>query len=297
MGDRRGVEAVVETVDTALGAVEVARLGAGPPVMLIHGTPGGSDSSVAMGRFLADAGFELIAPSRPGYLGTPLDDRRSIDDQAELVAALLDELGQERAGLLTWSGGGPSGYRLAVRHPDRVSALVAFAAVSQRHPNPKENLEERLLMKTSVGNWLLRFLAVHAPKEMVAETLKAEGDLSKDELESLVADVLGDDRKLEVVLAMANVVGDHAHRSAGVDNDWARFGEIESLELEKVKARTLVINGAADIDVPPQHSEYAAATIPDAERLIMDRGTHLSLFVHPEAAAAQARAVETLRPA
>jgi pimeloyl-ACP methyl ester carboxylesterase len=285
----------IEMVDTVLGPLEVARLGTGPPVILIHGTPGGSDSSVAMGRFLADAGFQLIAPSRPGYLGTPLDERRSIDAQADLLAALLDSLGQTRAGVLTWSGGGPSGYRLAVRHADRVSALVAFAAVSQRYPRPKENLQDRLLMTTGVGNWLLRFLTVHAPKDMVAQTLKAEGDLSKDELKNLVAEVLGDDRKLEVVLAMADVVGDYARRSAGVENDWARFGEIESLELEHVEARTLVINGTADSDVPPEHSDYAAATIPNAERLMMDRGTHLSLFVHPDCGAAQARAVETLR--
>jgi pimeloyl-ACP methyl ester carboxylesterase len=291
------MDATRTTVGTPLGPVEVARLGAGPPVMVIHGTPGGSDSSVAMGRFLADAGFEVIAPSRPGYLGTPLDDRRSIDDQAELLAALLDTLGLERAGLLTWSGGGPSGYRLAVRHPDRVCALVAFAAVSRSYAEPKESLEERLLMKTGAGNWLLRFLAVHARKDMVTQTLKAEGNLSRDELKDLVAEALRDDRTLEVVLAMANVVGDYAHRRAGMENDWARFAEIESLELENVKARTLVINGTADSDVPPQHSDYAAARIPGAEQLVMERGTHLSLFVHPDSAAAQARAVETLRPA
>jgi pimeloyl-ACP methyl ester carboxylesterase len=290
------VQPVVETLDTALGSVEVARLGAGPPVMLIHGTPGGSDSSVAMGRFLVEAGFELIAPSRPGYLGTPLGDRCSIDDQADLLAALLDALGHERAGLLTWSGGGPSGYRLALRYPGRVSALVAFAAVSQRYRKPKESLEERLLMQTGAGNWLLRFLTVHAPKEMVAETLKAEGDLSRRELKELVAEVLQDDRKLDVVLTMADVVGDYGHRGAGVENDWAQLGAIESLELEGIEAPTLVINGTADSDVPPQHSVYAAATIPNAEHLVMDRGTHLSLFTHPEAAATQHRVTQTLRP-
>lgn len=244
-----------------------------------------------------EAGFEVIAPSRPGYLGTPLDGRRSIDEQAELLAALLDTLGLERVGLLAWSGGGPSGYRLAVRHPDRVSTLVAFAAVSQRYPEPKEALEERLLMKTRVGNWLLRFLTLHAPKEIVAQTLNAEGNLSRDDLKELVAETLRDDRKLEVVLTMGNVVADYAHRSAGVQNDWARFAEIESLELENVKARTLVIHGTADTDVPPQHSNYAAATIPGAEQVLMERGTHLSLFVHPDSAAAQARALEALRPA
>src|SRR5436190_22362965 len=194
-----------ETLDTELGTVEVARLGAGPPVMVIHGTPGGSDSSVAMGRFLAEAGLEVIAPSRPGYLGTPLNGRGAIDAQADLHAAVLDATGHDRAGLLTWSGGGPSGYRLAIRHPERVSALVAFASVSQAYEPPEENLESRLMLKTSAGNWLLRFLAAHAQKETVAATLKAEGDLSKDELKALVTETLDDRAALDVVLTMANV--------------------------------------------------------------------------------------------
>jgi pimeloyl-ACP methyl ester carboxylesterase len=290
-----GMDATLTTVETPLGLVEVARQGAGPPVLVIHGTPGGSDTSVAMGRFLVDAGFEVIAPSRPGYLGTPLDGCRSIDDQAKLHAALLSALGVERAGVLAWSGGGPSAYRLAVLYPHRVSALVAFAAVSQRYPQPRETLEERLLMQTHVGNWLLRFLAIHAPREIVTQTLKAEGDLSKAELADLVAGTFRDEGKRELVLTIADVVGDYAHRGAGVENDWACFGKIESLQLERVTVPTLVIHGSADRDVPPEHSDHAVATIAGAERLTMNRGTHLCLFVHPECGAAQARAIATLR--
>jgi pimeloyl-ACP methyl ester carboxylesterase len=287
----------VETLETTCGPVEVARAGAGSPVLLIHGTPGGSDSSVAMGRFLVDAGFELVAPSRPGYLGTPLDGRQAIDDQADLHAALLDALGHERAGVLTWSGGGPSGYRLAVRHPEKVSALVAFAAVSRAYDPAQEDLESRLMMRTSPGNWLLRFLAAHAPKTTVSATLDAEGDLSKRELKDLVDEVINDERQREVVLTMANVVGDYEHRREGMENDLARFAEIESLQLEKVRAPTLVINGSADVDVAPDHSDFAAATIPNAERLVMDQGTHLCLFAHPDAEAAQARTVTKLTAA
>src|SRR4051812_36876439 len=135
-----------QMVDTALGPVEVELAGSGEPVLFVHGTPGGSDSSLVMGRFLVDAGFSLVAPSRPGYLGTPLAGRASIDDQAELHAALLDALGHDRAGVVCWSGGGPSSYRLAVRRPERVSALVAFAAVSQAWESGHEGVDERLML-------------------------------------------------------------------------------------------------------------------------------------------------------
>jgi pimeloyl-ACP methyl ester carboxylesterase len=285
----------VDTVETALGPVELARAGVGPPVLFIHGTPGGWDSSVAMGRFLVEAGFEVLGPSRPGYLATPLNGRATIDDQADLHAALLDAIGCERAGVVTWSGGGPSGYRLAVRHPSRVCALVAFAGVSQRYQEPNGSTKERIVMQTTAGNRLLRLLIEHAPRQTVSATLKAEGDLSKDELRNLVAEVFEDDRELDVVLTMARIVGDYKNRRAGMENDWLRFDGIDSLELERIRTPTLVINGSADIDVPPQHSEYAAARIPGAERLIMDRGTHLCLFVHPDAHIAQTRAAAILR--
>jgi pimeloyl-ACP methyl ester carboxylesterase len=285
----------MDVVETARGPIEVARHGSGPPVLFVHGSPGGADSSVAMGRFLVDAGFALIAPSRPGYLGTPLEGRETIDDQADLLAALLDALEVERCGVVMWSGGGPSGYRLAVRHPGRVRALVPFSAVSHDYHLEDEDLNSRLFMTTRPGNWVLQFLADHAPKTTIAETLKAEGDLTRGELKALVDEVVRDDRQSDVVLTMAHVCADYAHRKAGMDNDFARFAAIESLELERIAAPTLVVNGDADTDVVPGYSDHAAATFPGGQRLVMARGTHLCLFAHPQCAAAQAQVVEHLR--
>ncbi len=286
-----------QKVDTALGPVELIRAGAGPAVLFVHGTPGGSDSSASMGRFLLDAGFELVAPSRPGYLGTPLAGRESIDAQADLHAATLDALAIERAAVVCWSGGGPSAYRFAVRHPARVSALVPFAAVSHELTAPHVGVDERLMTETHVGNWLLRFLVAHAPKQTAAATLNAEGDLSRDELAALVRTTVADESMLDVVLTMARVVADHSRRADGVANDWRQFGSIGSLELERIGAPTLVVWGDADADVPPEHSEHAVALIAAADELVLDRGTHLALFAHPDAHAAQARVVELLRTA
>ena len=273
----------MQTIETHKGPIDIGRRGAGPPVLFVHGTPGGADSSLAMGWFLAEAGFEVIAPSRPGYLGTPLAGREEIDQQAHLLAALLDALGHERAGIVSWSGGGPSGYRLSVLHPERVSALVPFATVSKTYLPPKANVSERLMEKTTFGNWLLRFMTAHAPRSTVSATLKAEGDLSKEQLKDLTAEVMDSEAERTVVLTMAEVVADYEHRKVGVENDLSQFAKIESLELERIVAPTLVVVGSADIDVPTEHSQHAASAISGAEMLVMDGGTHLSLFAHPDA--------------
>ncbi len=118
-------------VQTTAGLVEAEVSGSGIPILILHGSPGGIDAARSMSRFLDKDKFQTICLSRPGYLKTPLSPvHRSIDDEADLVVALLDALQIPRAGVLAWSGGGAAAYQLASRHPQRVSALVAIAAVS-----------------------------------------------------------------------------------------------------------------------------------------------------------------------
>ncbi|MBJ7354932.1 MAG: alpha/beta hydrolase [Thermoleophilaceae bacterium] len=281
-------------IETPLGNVEIMRGGGGPPVLFVHGTPGGSDTSWAMGQFLVDAGLTVIAPSRPGYLGTELGENKTIDQQADLLAALMTTLGFEKFSVVAWSGGGPSSYRLAVKYPDRVNALVPFACVSGKYAEPKENLETKLIFRTSFGHWLMHFLAQHAPESTIKSTLGEEGDLSRAELKRQATEVIGDEQQAAVPLALAEVVADFDNRTVGFDNDWAQFEAIDSLELEKVTAPTLVVYGDADADVDPVQSANAVAAVPGAEEYVIEKGTHLALFAHPDAHVAQARVLEFL---
>jgi pimeloyl-ACP methyl ester carboxylesterase len=291
------VRPVLETVESSEGPVEIARAGEGPPVLFVHGTPGGSDTSTAMGQFLVDAGFELVTPSRPGYRGTPLGDCATIDQQADLLAALMTALGHDRFAVVAWSGGGPSSYRLAIRHPERVTALVPFACVSGPIEVPNETLGSRLVMDTSVGHWLMHLMAHHAPASAVKLVLGEEGHLSKAELKAQTAAVVADPRQAAVPLALVEMTADYDHRRAGVENDLRQIGAIESLELERMTVPTLIVNGDADTDVDPSQSDYAAATVPGARRIVMEKGTHVSLFAHPDAGKVQAQVIEFLRSA
>jgi pimeloyl-ACP methyl ester carboxylesterase len=282
-------------IQTALGPVDHEVQGTGTPVVVLHGSPGGIDAARLMARILPPERFRAILLSRPGYLDTPLDGRESIDAQADLVAAVLDELGTDRAAVYSWSGGGPAGYRLAVRHPERVTAIVANAAVSHSYVLPDQDLPTRLMVNTAPGQWLMRLLAAHQPEEYIKGELAGEGDLTPDELTARVAQVLADPDARSFALDLGPTSMPDKHRKRGYDNDLAHFAAITSLELEKITAPTLVVQGTADADLPPEHSTRAADTIPGAELLTIERGTHLALYVHPDRAKAQTRALEFLQ--
>src|SRR5690606_29432661 len=68
--------------------------------------------------------WRLIAPSRFGYLRTPLPADDSPVAQADAHVALLDSLGIDRVVAFGVSAGTRSALELALRHPERVAALV-----------------------------------------------------------------------------------------------------------------------------------------------------------------------------
>lgn len=282
------------TIRTSRGDVQYADAGTGAPVLVVHGSPGGYDAGWLMARFLLDAGFRVIVPSRPGYLGTPLTDATaSIDAQADLHAALLTELGVTKVAVLCWSGGGPSSYRMAVRHPAVVESLVALAAVSKRYVW-RLGTDEKLMFGTRTGNWLITMLARHRPEQLISATLSSEGDLTKEQVAELTETVFQDPVQRDFVLRLAQTVSHRGDRRDGVRNDQTTFAAIESLELNDVPAPVLLVQGDADTDVTPDYSEYAQTELSDSRLLVVPQGTHLAAYTSPQAADVQRQIVAFL---
>src|SRR5215831_15401644 len=95
-------------IDTAYGAIEYADVGTGAPVLVIHGAGGGFDQGLEFARPLIADGFRVIAPSRFGYLRTPLPRDASPMAQADAHASLLDALQIEKVAVVAVSAGAPS---------------------------------------------------------------------------------------------------------------------------------------------------------------------------------------------
>ena len=76
-------------IDTGVGALEYAVAGHGPPLMMIHGTGGGFDQGLLFANRLRESGFQIVAPSRFGYLKSAFPDDASPAHQADMLVELL----------------------------------------------------------------------------------------------------------------------------------------------------------------------------------------------------------------
>lgn len=99
----------------------------GPVVLLLHGFPTSSHMFRNLIPLLADR-YHVIAPDYPGFGQSAAPDHKqftySFGHYADLVDGLLAELKVQRYAMYVMDYGAPVGYRLAIKHPARVSALI-----------------------------------------------------------------------------------------------------------------------------------------------------------------------------
>lgn len=104
-----------------------------PVVVLLHGFPSSSHMFRNLIPGLADR-YRVIAPDYPGFgqssAPAPEAFAYSFDKLADVVEALLEGLGIRRYALYMQDYGGPVGFRLAARHPERVTGLIVQNAVA-----------------------------------------------------------------------------------------------------------------------------------------------------------------------
>ena len=98
-----------------------------PAVVLLHGFPSSSNMFRNLIPALADR-YRVIAPDYPGFGHSDMPDRASFRYSfahfADITDTLLTRLGVSRYALYVMDYGAPVGYRVALKHPERVTALV-----------------------------------------------------------------------------------------------------------------------------------------------------------------------------
>jgi pimeloyl-ACP methyl ester carboxylesterase len=240
---------------TAAGPIEYADEGVGRPILLLHGDCGSCREGVVHPP-LANAGFRLVIPSRPGHGRTPLSVGRTAAEAADAMVALLDSLDIARAIVVAVSSAGPTAIALAARHPDRVAGLVLQSAVSFAPSSAwgRPASHQRFFARGYRFRWKLLALAARLLPRLVAIRLLAATS-SRDTLDiraRLRDSHLGAVRRFFACDASpAGALADGEH-------------EVWDGDLAAIRAPTLLVHSRDDRLIPFSGAERARAIIPGA---------------------------------
>lgn len=260
--------------ETAKGTIEYAREGGGPTALVIHGAGGGFDQGLFLGREMLGDGFDMIAPSRFGYLGTPSPEDVSAAAQADAHAALLDHLGIESVIVMGVSAGAPSAIELAVRYPQRVRALIlvvprAFDPKNQVGVNktlPNRAVIGMFERSADLPYWISTKLARQPLVRFFGVDPQFEAKAPPEEREKITA-IIGDMLPLSA-------------RVEGIRNDTAT--NVSESRLEEVRAPTLVISAEDDLYHTLPGARHTAEHIAGAELRVFETGGHLLVSREPD---------------
>jgi 3-oxoadipate enol-lactonase len=195
--------------------------------------------------------FRVVRYDTRGHGRSPAPDGDyTVDDLADDVVALLDRLGVEQAHVAGLSIGGMTALRLAAREPERVATVAVLC--SSAHPGNEQAWRDR------------------------AATVRSEGT-------GAIADAVIS-RWLTPEFAAVNpdlVARLRATFTAHPDEGYARCcAVLAGLDLRpdlgRITAPTLVVSGAEDLALPPEHQQLIAEGIHGAQLLTVSPGAHLA---------------------
>jgi pimeloyl-ACP methyl ester carboxylesterase len=271
-------------VNTSLGPIEFARVGKGPEVLMLHGTPGGYDQGMLVAENLVPAGFGVISASRPGYLRTPVSTGPTMDQAVAAYAALLDTLGVDRVAVVGGSGGGPAAIAMAAKYPDRIWAvghlfgLAGGLPPGDDAPPPPPALGQRLIL-TLFGDGFVEWALLNLNRRFPASLLYSEGFgmINEDARQRLFSDPGILDR-FDTMLW----TGYSLNREAGRDLDVEQFRRLDQGLASTILAPAFFIHGTDDNNAPFELAQTLAGRMPNAEFHAVAGADHWMAVTRPE---------------
>jgi 3-oxoadipate enol-lactonase len=204
-------------------------------------------------------------PAEPGDAGT------AVARLADEAAAVLDRAGRARAVVYGVSFGGMVAQQVALRHPERVEALVLAATTAggdlrvEPDPDARDFLARRAELPAEEGLW------ASVPYSYALLTRRRHARRIGEDIVQRLRDPLDPE--------------DHRHQRAAALAHDATDG------LGSIAVPTLVLHGEEDRMVPPENARLLAERIPGARLEVLPDAAHLLPTDRPEADRAVVRFV------
>ena len=94
-----------------------------PKLLLLHGFPSTSHLFRNLIPLLADR-FHMVAPDLPGFGNSDMPSVGTFEKMVEGIDGLTTAIGFERYAIYVFDYGAPTGFRLALKHPDRITGII-----------------------------------------------------------------------------------------------------------------------------------------------------------------------------
>jgi pimeloyl-ACP methyl ester carboxylesterase len=227
--------------------------GDGPPVLLIAGLGDPAEAWTFQQEELSSR-YRTIAFDNRGVGRSPLPDTPlTVAGMADDAAAILDELGIDRADIVGFSGGSVTAQELAIQHPERVKSLVLMGTFGKG--------DRYFDAAVRMFSWMIDVAPdPHAFLEafyLWIYTAEAHENGFVDQL-------------IEEALAFPHQQSlESMHQQLDA---WANHTTLD--RLGQVTAPTLVIAGGKDLVCPPHMGKAVADAIPGAQFEVWPEAAH-----------------------
>lgn len=256
------------TIDTPVATIEYYRTGTGVPVLISHGITGGYDQGLGLARLYMGDGYDLIATSRFGYLGSSIPDDSSPDAQADAYAHLLDDLELDRAYIMGNSAGGTSAIKFALKYPERCLGLILVSSnvPSESAPRLAPKALSKVLFGSDLAYWLFVKLMGENMLPMIGAPKSITATLTQDQRAELLAGVIMGGLPI-------------SERTAGVINDmYLSNPDINrGYPFQAIKVPTLIISAKDDPLCLNTGAQAISEQIADSRLISFETGGHLLL--------------------
>lgn len=99
-----------------------------PAILLLHGFPSSSHQFRELIPILAER-YYVVAPDYPGFGQTKSPEREkfayTFEHLTDIIEAFTEQIGLQRFAMFVFDYGAPIGFRLALRHPERIAAIIS----------------------------------------------------------------------------------------------------------------------------------------------------------------------------
>src|SRR5262249_26333381 len=158
-----------------------------PALLLLHGFPTSSHMYRDLIPALADR-YHVVAPDLPGFGFTEAPERKhfkySFEHLADVIERFTEAVGLHRYALYVFDYGAPIGFRLAIRHPEQITAVISqngnayLQGLSEgwnpiqaywKEPTPENRAALRAFLKPEATEWQYRH-GVPTPERLSPDT-------------------------------------------------------------------------------------------------------------------------------